>query len=84
MLGDLIVKHRSVLDAISRSLKRAGPGRPHRPEVFDDLIAAFALLVAVQHDSERAASYREVAEALFSGARNHASRRTRCETSSAM
>jgi hypothetical protein len=64
-LDDLIEKHRRALDAIRHATKHAGPGRPRRPEVFDDLIAAFALLVAVQHGAERPASYREVAEAFF-------------------
>jgi hypothetical protein len=65
VLDDMIEKSKRAVAAIGRSMKQPGPGRPRRPEVFDDLIAAFALLVAVQHGAERPASYREVAEALF-------------------
>jgi hypothetical protein len=65
VLDDMIEKSKRAVAAIGRSMKQTGPGRPRRPEVFDDLIAAFALLVAVQHGAERPASYREVAEALF-------------------
>jgi hypothetical protein len=64
-LDDMIKKNRRALEAIGRAVKQAGPGRPRRPEAFDDLITAFALLVAVQHGAERPASYREVAEALL-------------------
>lgn len=65
VLGDLIEKSKRAVAAIGRSMKQPGPGRPRRPEVFDDLIAAFAVLVAVQHGAEHPASYREVADALF-------------------
>jgi len=65
VLNDMIAKSKRAVAAIGRSMKQPGPGRPRRPEVLDDLIAAFALLVAVQHGAERPASYREVAEALF-------------------
>jgi hypothetical protein len=65
VLNDMIEKSKRAVAAIGRSMKQPGPGRPRRPEVLDDLIAAFALLVAVQHGAEHPASYREVAEALL-------------------
>ena len=64
LLGDMIEKSKRAVAAIGLSMKQPGPGRPRRPEVLDDLVAAFAMLVAVQHGAERPASYREVAEAL--------------------
>jgi hypothetical protein len=64
-LDEMIEKHKRSLNAIGSLLKRPRRGRPSRPEVFDDLVATFALLIAVRQGAERATSYREVAEGLL-------------------